>query len=172
MTAIPALTTDRLILRAHTPEDYPAMLAMWADPAVTRHTVGRASTQEETWRRLLLYAGLWPTLGYGYWAAEERGTGAFVGDLGFADFHRDIDPPLGEALEMGWVFAPAFHGKGYASEACRAALGWAAAHRRGERVAAIVAVENAPSLALADRLGFREYGQTRYRDNPVALLER
>ena len=122
--AAPNIETDRLRLRAHRIADFPDLSAMWADPVVVRHIAGRPSTPEESWSRLLRYAGLWPLLGFGYWAVEERATGRFVGDVGLADFHRDMTPPLGDAPEAGWALAPWSHRKGYATEAMRAVLAW------------------------------------------------
>ena len=70
------------------------------------------------------YRGLWPVLGYGYWAVEETASGRFVGDVGFADFHRVLEPSIRGVPEMGWVLAPEVHGNRYASEAVTAALHW------------------------------------------------
>jgi len=77
---------------------------------------------------LLRYAGHWALLGYGYWVAEEKSTGAFVGELGFADYKRDLQPALPEVPEAGWVLMPWAHGKGYATEAVRAIALWGDAH--------------------------------------------
>ena len=117
MNAIPHIRTDRLILREHVPQDFDALHAMWSEPAVYRHIIGRPSTREEAWSRLLRYSGHWRLLGYGYWAVEEQATGNFVGEMGFADYHRDIDPPLEGRPELGWALKTAVHGKGYATEA-------------------------------------------------------
>lgn len=91
---------------------------------VTRYIGGRPFTTEEVWTRLLRYAGHWELLGFGYWVAEEKSTGAFVGELGFADYQRDLSPRL-EVPEAGWVFVNAAHGKGYATEGVRAIHAWA-----------------------------------------------
>ena len=77
--------------------------------------------------RLLRYGGMWPMLGYGYWAIEEKASGALVGDIGYADFMREMTPPLDGMPEMGWVLASSAHGKGYASEALAAISAWGAA---------------------------------------------
>src|SRR5258708_19773253 len=95
---------------------------MWADPSVTRFIGGKMFTPEEVWARLLRYAGLWSLLGFGYWAIEERTTGDFVGELGFADFKHDIVPSLDDRPELGWALASRVHGKGYATEAVPPAL--------------------------------------------------
>ncbi|HUS16159.1 MAG TPA: GNAT family N-acetyltransferase, partial [Chloroflexia bacterium] len=124
----PVLDTRRLKLRGHRVADFEDCVALWADPIVTRYIGGRASTREEVWARLVRYAGHWALLGYGYWVVEERATGRFAGEVGFADFHRDITPALAGAPEIGWVIAPWAHGQGYATEAAGAAVNWAEAH--------------------------------------------
>ena len=69
---VPVLTTARLVMRGHRPSDLDASAAMWGDDAVGRHIGGKPSTREESWSRLLRYAGLWALLGFGYWLVEER----------------------------------------------------------------------------------------------------
>lgn len=145
---------------------------MWADPVVTRHIGGRPSTREESWSRLLRYAGLWPLLGFGYWAVEDKATGRFVGDVGFADFQRDITPPFEGAPEAGWVLAPWAHGRGYATEAVRAALAWADAHLGGARAVCIIDSGNDASIHVATKCGFAEYARTLYKGGPAVLFRR
>jgi RimJ/RimL family protein N-acetyltransferase len=62
-------------------------------------------------------------MGFGFWVVREKSTGRFVGEVGLANFRRDIEPSLGESKEAGWVLSPWAHGKGFATEAVRAALG-------------------------------------------------
>ena len=44
-------------------------------------------------------------MGFGFWALEEKATGAFAGEMGFAEFKREIDPPILGTPEIGWVLA-------------------------------------------------------------------
>ncbi|HEV7178226.1 MAG TPA: GNAT family N-acetyltransferase, partial [Candidatus Baltobacteraceae bacterium] len=118
---IPVIETDRLLLRAHRLDDFPASLAMWTDPIVVKHIGGVPSTEQASWFRLMRYLGQWPLLGFGYWAIEEKSSGAFAGDIGFADFKRDIQPSIAGVPELGWALPTPMHGKGYATEAARAA---------------------------------------------------
>ena len=94
------------MLRGHTAADLDAIAAMWADPEVTRHITGVPSTREESWARLLRYAGLWPLLGFGYWLVEDRATGRFLGEVGFANFQRDIEPVLATRWRRAGCFIP------------------------------------------------------------------
>jgi RimJ/RimL family protein N-acetyltransferase len=171
--AAPTIDTDRLVLRAYRREDFPALLATWADPLVMRHVLGRASTEEETWGRLLRYVGLWPVLGYGYWAVEERSTGRFVGDVGFADFRRDMTPSFDGAPEAGWVLAAWAHGKGFATEAVRAAHAWSDAHLDQTRhTVCMITPENAASIGVATKCGYVETGRGAYKGSVAVLFRR
>lgn len=98
---VPTLETERLVLRAHRVEDFPGVAALWSDPAVVRFISGVPQTLEESWSRLLRYAGHWRLLGFGYWAVEEKATGNFLGEVGFADMKRAIEPPLGPLPKPG-----------------------------------------------------------------------
>ena len=172
MHPVPALTTARLVLRGHTPADLAASAAMWADPTVVRHIGGKPSSLEEAWSRLLRYGGLWSLLGYGYWLVEERGSGAFVGEVGFADFRRELEPGFAGASEAGWVLTAAARGRGFAGEAMAEALRWAEAHLPSRRTVCMIAPENTASLRLARACGYAEYARATYRGSPTLLLER
>jgi RimJ/RimL family protein N-acetyltransferase len=143
---------------------------MWGNAEVARFIGGRPSTLEEAWSRLLRYAGLWSLLGFGYWAVERRADGRFVGDVGFADFRRDIVPSMDGVPEMGWALSPSLQGQGYASEAVAAALAWADA--RFPASACIIDPLNAPSIRVAQKAGFRELAQTEYRGDPTIMYRR
>ena len=168
----PALDTERLTLRGHAPADFDDCLAMWSDPRVTRHIGGRPLSAEEVWARMLRYAGLWTLLGFGYWVVRERRTGRFVGEVGIADFRRDLDPPLDGTPEVGWALAPWAHGHGFATEAVRAALAWGDAALRPARAVCLIAPENAASIRVAEKCGFRERGRATYGAAPTLVFER
>jgi RimJ/RimL family protein N-acetyltransferase len=164
----PELESERLRLRAHRREDFEASFRMWADPAVVQY-IGAPSTEQRAWSRLLNYMGLWPMLGFGYWALEEKSSGAFVGELGFADFKRAIDASMRDVPEVGWALAPQFHGRGYATEALRTALAWG--DRRFPRTVALIDPKNAASLRVAEKCGFNEFLRIEL-EGPVFCFER
>jgi RimJ/RimL family protein N-acetyltransferase len=166
------IETERLVLDAHTADDLDAMAAMWADPDVVRHAGGTPSSRAESWGRLLRYRGLWPLLGYGYWAVREKSSGRFIGDLGFADFHREIEPPILGIPEGGWAFASPAQGRGFAAEALSAALTWLDGTGRFERSVCLIAPENIRSIRLAERNGFVPWMTVTFRGRPTLLLSR
>lgn len=168
----PTIETERLRLRPHVREDYEAECAMWADPAVVRFIGGKASTPQQCWSRLLNYMGHWQAMGFGYWAIEEKATGAFVGEVGFADFKREITPAMQNVPELGFALVAPAHGKGYASEAVRAALEWGDEHLRTRRTVCLVNDDNAASLRIVEKFGYRAFERTVYNGAAVAFLER
>ncbi len=169
---IPVVESERLILRGHRREDFPNYLKMWSDPDVTRFIGGKPFTEEESWARFTRTFGHWALLGFGYWSVHEKAGSARVGETGFLDVRREIVPSMHDIPEMGWAFAKAAQGKGYATEAVRAALGWGERHFGKTRFACIIAPENAPSLAVAAKTGFREAARTTYKSEPTVMLYR
>src|SRR5580693_912249 len=95
-SAPPTLESARLLFRVHTLADYADLAAMWADPDVTRHIGGRPFTAEESWQRLLRYAGHWQLVGYGFWMIVDKESGRYAGNIGFGDFKRDLEPPVAD----------------------------------------------------------------------------
>jgi RimJ/RimL family protein N-acetyltransferase len=169
----PVIETERLTLRGHTAADLDDSLALWSDPQVVRFISGKASSREEVWARLLRYVGHWTLSRFGFWQVRERATGRFVGEAGLADIQRDMVVSFGGAPEAGWVLAPWSHGKGYATEAMRAVLAWAdAAPHVGSRTACIISPDNAPSIRVASKCGYREVTRTAYKGSDVIVFER
>ena len=165
---VPVIATDRLTLRGHRVDDHAACTRLWADPEVVRYIGGRVFSAEESWAKLLRYAGLWSLLGFGYWAIEEAQSGRFVGELGFADFKREIEPSLGGRPELGWALASTAHGKGYATEAVRGALAWGDARFGATGTICLIHPDNAASLRVAAKAGYREWRRTTYKGQPTS----
>lgn len=172
MNFAPIIETERLRLRAPRLEDFANSAAMWGNPEVIRYIGGRPFSEEEVWSRLLRYAGHWALLGFGCWVVEERSSGVFVGEAGFADYHRDIQPSIHGLPEVGWVLAPHAQGKGYATEAVRAALGWGQTRAGFERAVCLIHPENKPSLRVAFKCGFQQWRRTTYKGEATTLFER
>jgi RimJ/RimL family protein N-acetyltransferase len=169
---VPILETARLRLRAFGEQDLAAWAATMADPEVVRHLGGTPFAREDSWRRMLSAIGLWPLFGYGYWAVERRSEGDLIGQIGFSDFKRDMQPSIEGLPEMGWIFAPHGQGRGYAGEAVAAALAWADERLKAPLIPAIIDPGNAASIRLAERNGFAEREDALYRGAPILLFGR
>lgn len=169
----PTLETDRLILRAHRVEDFADCVAMWRDPQVVKYTIGSEAPPQRTWQRLLAYCGHWSLLGFGFWAVESRASGRYIGELGFADFHRDSLPDFVQGLpEIGWALAVEAHGQGYATEALHKVLEWGDSHLGAPRTICIIHRENHASVHLAHKLGYLTTLRDATDSEPVMLLAR
>jgi RimJ/RimL family protein N-acetyltransferase len=165
-----SIHTPRLTLRPHAREDFEESADMWADPEVTRFIGGRPCTREEAWTRLLRNVGHWQVLGFGYWVVRDA-EGRFVGEVGFADFQREIEPRL-DAPEAGWVLAPWAHGRGLATEAMRAVLAWGEQHFGSPRSCCIIDPDNAMSIRVAEKCGFVQIADGSYRGTPALIFRR
>ena len=171
-TLAPVLETNRLRLRGFRAEDFNNWFAFSREPAYYRYFGNEPMPAEEVWKLLLRSAGHWVIMGFGFWAVEEKASGRFVGAVGFLRLKRAIEPPLGDAPEIGWVLDPAIHGRGYASEAVEAALAWGENHFGPVRTVCIIDPDNQPSLKLAAKFGYHEYTRGSYHNAPIVLLER
>lgn len=154
----PVIETDRLVLRGARREDLEPCHAIWSDPEYVRPMGGLPTTREESWTRLVLCAGLWPLLGYGFWLIEERASERVIGDVGAMLREREMTPPLGSDPEIGWGLAPLVQRRGLAVEAVSAALRWLDESAGLSRQVCVIDPENTRSISLAAKVGFEEIG--------------
>jgi RimJ/RimL family protein N-acetyltransferase len=172
MREAPVLQTERLTLRPFRAADADAQAAMMADPDVMRHLGGHPLAREESWRKLLCGHAMWSLFGFGYWAVERREGGGMIGQIGFADFQRDMKPAIAGLPEMGWLFAREAGGQGYATEAASAGLAWIEAALRPPETVAIIDHANSGSIRVAEKCGFDAREDALYRGESILLFRR
>jgi RimJ/RimL family protein N-acetyltransferase len=93
-------------------------------------------------------------LGFGFWAAEQKGSGRLVGMIGIR--HMPADLPPAPAIEAGWRLSADCWGQGLATEGAGAALQWAFDNLETDEIVAITAASNTRSQAVMRRLGMAE----------------
>lgn len=169
---VPIIETTRLKLREHRPNDLSECAAMWHDPVVTRHIGGKPFNRQQTWSKILNYAGLWALTGFGYWLVEEKTESRFVGEIGFADFKREVLPDISNLPELGWALSSKEHGKGYATEALQAVLKWGDANLGSRQTACLIDPGNQASLRVAAKIGYKEFQRTTYQGLPTIIFIR
>lgn len=169
---VPMIETERLKMRLHRLDDLGDCLAMWGDAEVTRFIGGHPLSEEEVWARILRYAGHWRMLGFGYWLIEEKSSGLFVGEVGFADFKRHISPSFEGIPEIGWALIPCAQGKGYATEAVRGAVSWGEGHFGKATTGCLINPDNAASIRVAEKAGYKEFCRTLYKEHPAVVFRR
>lgn len=141
MTA-PTLQTERLTLRPHVPEDFPAYRdLMMSDRA---RFMGGPYTARVAWGVFCHDVACWSLFGHGALAVEHEGQ--FVGQVGVSA------GPLFPERELGWAVFAAHEGRGFMTEAAIALREWIQARFDG-RLVSYVDPGNARSIAVAERLG-------------------
>ena len=154
VSSVPEIAAARLLLRGWRDEDLDGWAAVCADAEVMRgHGRTGGLTREEAWREMALLAGHWALKGFGHWVLEERATGELVGRAGL------LEPEGWPGLEVGWTVARSRWGRGYAGEAGRAAIEWAAAELGARHVISLIADDNRRSQRVAEKLGMAPEGR-------------
>ncbi|GJL93836.1 MAG: N-acetyltransferase [Hyphococcus sp.] len=169
---VPLIETERLRLRGRTLEDFPFYREMWADPVVTKYIGGKPQDEENCWSKYLRMIGHWAALGFGFWAVEEKTSGKLIGEAGFGEFKRNMTPSTKGEPEVGWVFSPEAHGKGYATEAAQAIVAWGDGFFNGARMSCIIDPPNIGSIRVAEKCGFTLTGRATYMEDEILLLHR
>src|ERR1039458_7338309 len=70
---------------------------------------------------------------------KDKQTENFLGEVGFADYERDLKPSLKGIPEIGWVLSTQAHDRGYATEAVHAVVAWGDIHFGANKTACIIA---------------------------------
>ncbi len=149
------METDRLILRAWQDTDLKPFAEMNADQEVMTY-FPKTLDMEESAELIAKMRERTIVNGFGFMPVEEKGSGRFVG---FVGLNRPVfATPVGfePCIEIGWRLARWAWGKGYASEAARAWLGFGFETISLEEIVAFTVVSNERSLKVMRRLGMRE----------------
>jgi len=149
---VTSLETERLVLRQFCDDDLDAMAAIWADPEVMRH-IGEGQARDRAASAALLgrFQRHWEEHGFGLWAVVPRGADQPIGWAGLSV--PTFLPAVLPAVEVGWLLARSEWGRGYATEAARAAAAYGFGELGLDRLISLVYVENTASAAVAERLG-------------------
>jgi RimJ/RimL family protein N-acetyltransferase len=150
MTIGPTLTTERLILRPPTHADFDGFAEMSAEEDTMRF-IGGVAPRDAAWRGMSMLSGSWPLLGYSMFSVLRRDTGEWIGRLG--PWRPGGLEGAWPGNEVGWGLKKSAAGQGFALEGATAAMDWAFDHLGWDHIIHCIDKENAPSIALALRLG-------------------
>lgn len=161
------LETERLILRRFTEDDVHNLFALDNDPEVMRFLNGGKPVPLERIRDVTL-----PALlayyerpgGFGFWAAEEKSTGEFIG---WFHFRPAKDAPPGE-IELGYRLRKSAWGKGYGTEGSRALIERGFTEQGVERVTAFTMTVNTGSRRVMEKSGLT-FVRTFFQDWPEPI---
>jgi RimJ/RimL family protein N-acetyltransferase len=170
---IPSIVTERLLLRPLDASDFDSFAKMNADPEVVAFlSHGLPVDRKESWKILAWLIGHWELRGYGSWAVEETETKRFIGRVGL--FYPEGWP----GIEISYVLARPFWGKGYATEAGRVAIIHAFETLGISRVISLIHPNNRGSIKVAEKLGETFEREMEFngrtilvygRDNPMTI---
>jgi RimJ/RimL family protein N-acetyltransferase len=154
------LETERLCLRPWRDDDAPALAAINAHPEVARYLNNPLDDGSGT-TFLARLREHWTRHGWGHFAVQERapadGTARLLGFVGVG--YPTFMVELAHRPEIGWRLDPAVWGRGYASEAARAAREDAFGRLGLDELISIIHPGNARSRRVAERLGMAIEGQ-------------
>jgi RimJ/RimL family protein N-acetyltransferase len=159
------LTTERLTLRRLTAADEDNLVELDGDAAVMRFLTGGRATSREEIRSILLprFMSFYERYeGFGFWAAEERTTGQFIGWFHFRPRKTD---PRDDEIELGYRLRQSAWGKGYATEGCRALIDKGFTELGVELVFAQTMAMNLASRRVMEKCGLT-YVHTFFEDWP------
>jgi RimJ/RimL family protein N-acetyltransferase len=146
------LETHRLVLRRFTEADEDNLVELDSDPEVMRFlNGGRPTPREEVRGRLPVLFGYYDRYeGFGFWAAEEKSTGLF---LGWFHFRPRLHEPRDGEIELGYRLRRSAWGKGYATEGSRALIRKGFTELGVERVFAQTMTVNLGSRRVMEKSG-------------------
>ncbi|MEM7742365.1 MAG: GNAT family N-acetyltransferase [Pseudomonadota bacterium] len=142
---LPVFETERLTLRAPDTHDFALWLRICTEPGC--EFIGGPAKPEEAWYDFCGHVACWLLHGHGPFVLVRREDGAGLGFV-FVGYEWDDEEP-----ELGWFLAQEARGQGYASEAATVIRDWALTLL--PTFVSCVRTDNAPSNALAARLGAR-----------------
>ena len=145
------LTTDRLILREYTRDDFNGLYAILSDPETMKH-YPRPYDEKGTMRWLDWSLDNYQKYGFGLWAIELRESGEFIGDCGIT--MQSID---GEMLpEIGYHIHKKHWRQGYAKEAASAVRDWCFENTSFEVIYSYMTHTNVASYSTAACVGMQK----------------
>lgn len=149
-TAIPEVRAARVLLRGWRDGDLAPFAALNADPQVMEHFPAPLTRAESDAFIGRVIEG-WAVNGFGLWAVERAADHEFLGFTGLT--RPRFDAPFMPAVEVGWRFARAAWGMGYATEAADAALAFGFETVGLDEIVSFTAPANVRSWRVMGRLG-------------------
>ncbi len=146
------LTTDRLILRQWREEDKAPFAAMNADKDVMRFFPSVQTRKHSDSAVDRFYTHI-EDHGFGFWAAELRESGRFVGMIGLQ--HASAVVPCAPAVEIGWRLDKSVWGQGLAPEGASAALAYGFSALAVTEIVSFTAAINTPSARVMEKIGMQ-----------------
>lgn len=158
------ILSDRLRLRPLELDDLEALADIYLDPLVTRW-IG-PHTREDVEREIMQQTSYQASLGWSFWAVEDRASRRLIGDCGLQPLEHH-----GPEVELGYDFHPSAWGRGLATEAAREVMRQAFGPLGIDRVVAVVKPDHVASQRVLQKTGLRRVGMRDAYGEPMLLYE-
>ncbi|MEC0302122.1 GNAT family N-acetyltransferase [Terribacillus saccharophilus] len=159
--------TDRLLIRPYTTEDFPFLERLVSDPRVVRF-IGNGKPRTTEGARLFFnwnLSHMKEDQQYGLKVLVEKTSGELIGHAGLVP--QEVDGMT--EIEVGYWIAPAYWGKGFATEAAAAFRDVAFEQLNEDRIIALIYPDNIASCRVSEKLGMRVW-KTIERHNKEVLV--
>lgn len=159
--------TERLLLRPWCEADLDHLVRLYSNVEVMRFISGGVPWDRGRVETMLdRIMRLWRERGFGPWAAIDKASGAWLGEIGLNEIP---DWPEADKIEVGWELDPAWWGRGLAPEGGRAALEFGFGVHRLPRIISVTRPDNAKSRRVMEKLGLTCQGERPFRGAPAAV---
>lgn len=149
-----AIYTDRLIIRNFKSDDWEALHEM-----IVQYESSEFGAYDQQWPTApeeIKGVTEWFASGDSFVAVCLKDTGRFIGFVGLNPEQKEDS----REFNIGYVFNFNYHGKGYATEACRAVMARGFDELKADRVITGTAAANIASCRLLERLGFQKTAES------------
>jgi [ribosomal protein S5]-alanine N-acetyltransferase len=156
------IVTERLTLREHAEDDWPAIHAYQSDPLSMRYYAWEERTPEavqESIKRFAAFERERPRVKFQL-VVVLTASGELIGNCGIR-----MDTPDAHEADIGYEIAPRHWGNGYATEAARAMLDFGFITLNLHRIWAWCVADNAASTRVLEKLDMRPEGRLRDKDH-------
>lgn len=144
------LQTKRCIVRELTMDDIDALFELYGPSEITRFVEPLYEREKEMEYQRNYIREIYGGYGYGMWTVADKGSGKLIGRIGVESHPKDD----ADTVELGYIIAMDWQGKGIAAEVCTAVLEYAKDVLGKRRAYARIHPDNEASIRLAKKLGF------------------
>ena len=150
MYILSIVETERLHICEITDKDSVALRLVLSDPEIMKYSIVGVHNDEDITKYIANCKQQYDTNGYGQWAIYSKIDNSFVGICGLNSHSVESE----ELLHVSYRLSLSQQGKGFASEATSAVVGFCREKLKRKNISALIDPSNVPSIKVAKRSGF------------------
>ena len=155
------IKTDRLALVPWNSIYLEDLVDLFSKPEIKKYISGGKPINEIKCSEISQkWIGQWDKYGYGPWAALDKNSGNWIGEIGLELLE---DWPLPHKWEVGWIVDPDFWDQGLATEGGRTAVQFGFDHAKLQRIISPTVPKNRASRRVMEKCGLTYQGSIHWR---------